>query len=357
MRIQQAVPAARLVCVELNPGPRRSPRLTEEQRWRVIHLSTESHLSIRRIAKQMKVAKKTVEDLLHKYSKSGSVRDRPGRGRKRKLTKDDERRIVKKAKKEKCATEIVRELKTESGIIVSDRTVRDVIRKQNLRFLVKQTVEELSATNQELRLDYARAMKKHNWRKVFFSDEKTFYLGSIMNRAWQEPGKRKKYPVKRYPPKINVWAAAGTFLKSKLYFFRKNMDGPLYQKILKSRLRNDRITFAPDAPLRLPTRFEFLQDNARPHKAKDSMTELKELVDNRRIVHPAQSPDLNIMEDLWSYLDHKAKAANIKTIAGLKRKLSMEWEKMPWSVIRKSVSSMPARLAECEKLQGARTHY
>jgi len=146
-------------------------------------------------------------------------------------------------------------------------------------------------------------------------------------------------------------------MKSQLYFFKKNMDAPLYQTVVKRRLRNDRITFAPGAPARLPTSYQFLQDNATWHTADDSMSELQELVDDRIIEHPAQSPDLNIMEDLWSYLDRKVKAANIKTLVGLKRKLTVEWQKLPWSYIRKSVQSMRARLAECEKLQGGRTHY
>ena len=102
--------------------------------------------------------------------------------------------------------------------------------------------------------------------------------------------------------------------------FKKNMDAPLYQTVVKRRLRNDRMTFAPDAPARLPTSYQFLQDNAPWHTCDDSMSELQELVDDRIIGHPAQSPDLNIMEDLWSYLDRKAKAAKIKTLQGLKRK-------------------------------------
>ena len=171
-RIKTTVPAPRLVCVELNPGPRRSPWLTEGQRWRVIHLSTEDHLRPWSIAKKMSIAVSTVQDLLSKYAQTASVRDRPGRGRKRKLTIDDERKIVRKAKKEKCATEFVRELKAESGIVVCENTVRSVIRGQNLRFLVKEKVEELSAKNKEHRFAYAGAMKKQNWRRVFFSDEK-----------------------------------------------------------------------------------------------------------------------------------------------------------------------------------------
>jgi hypothetical protein len=264
---------------------------------------------------------------------------------------------VRKAKAEKCATEIVRELKSESGLVVDERTVRRVIKNHGLKFLIKETVEELSDRNKEKRLAYATAMKNYNWKRVFFSDEKTFYVGAMTKRAWQMPGKRKKHTIKRYPPKINVWAAAGSFMKSKLYFFKQNMDAPLYQKVIKSRLRNDRIQFAPDTPVRLPTSYQFLQDNAKWHTADDSMSELQELVDDRVIAHPAQSPDLNVMEDLWSYLDRKAKAAHIKTVEGLKRKLTMEWEKLPCCEIRKSVRSMRARLTECERLQGGRTDY
>ena len=136
-------------------------------------------------------------------------------------------------------------------------------------------------------------------------------------------------------------------MKSQLYFF-KNMDAPLYQTVVKRRLRNNRITFAPDAPARLPTSYQFLQDNAPWHTCDDSMSELQELVDDLIIGHPAQSPDLNIMEDLWSYLDRKAKAAKIKTLQGLKRKLTMEWQKLPWSYIRTSVQSMQTRLRNCK---------
>ena len=87
------------------------------------------------------------------------------------------------------------------------------------------------------------------------------------------------------------------------------------------------------------------------------MEVLAEFVEDRIIPHPPQSPDFNVLEDIWSYLDRKVKAAKIKTISGLKSKLTHLWDEMDWSIIRRSVDSMRARLAECEKLQGARTHY
>ena len=70
----------------------------------------------------------------------------------------------------------------------------------------------------------------------------------MRTHAYQEPGKRKKWPVKRHPKKLNVWAAAGAYMQSKLYFFKENMNAPLYQKVIRSHLQEDRITFAADCP-------------------------------------------------------------------------------------------------------------
>ena len=69
--------------------------------------------------------------------------------------------------------------------------MRRVINKHGLRFLIKETIQELSARNKEKRLAYATAMKNYNWKTVVFSDEKTFYLGAMTNRAWQVPGRER----------------------------------------------------------------------------------------------------------------------------------------------------------------------
>jgi len=357
MKNQLSVPAPGLVCVELNPGPRRSPRLTEEKRWRVVHLHNDMGLGPTAIAERVGIHRNTATAILDKYQATGTIKDRPGTGRKRKISPEDEKKIIKKAKQDKDAAQIQREFERETKIKVSVWTIRRVIDAHNLKWLVRQRVEELTEINKARRLEYCQAMNGHNWKKVLFSDEKTFFLGAMKTHAYQEPGKRKKYPAPSHPLKLNVWLAAGHYMKAKLFFFKTNMDGALYQKVIKARLQENRLTFAPDCPVRLPQNYEYLQDNAKWHKAKKSMKVLGELVDDRIIEHPAQSPDLNVMEDVWSYLDRKVKAAKIKSIQGLKQKLTREWEKLPWSEIRKSVKSMPSRLAECVELEGGRTHY
>lgn len=350
------VPGPRLVCVETNPGPRRSTRLTEEKRWRIVHLHTELGLEPTPIAKRVGVHRNTVYAVINKYHETGSIKDRPGRGRKRKLSTEDEKKIIKKAKQGKDATEIAREYKRE-GIQINQQTVRRIINAHNLKWLPRHKVQVISEVNEGKRLEYSRAMSTHNWHKVLFSDEKTFYLGAMKTHAYQEAGNRREYPVIRHPPKLNVWGAAGAHMKTKLYYFNENMNRPLYRKVIQSRLQKKYITFSSDCPARLPQRYQYLQDNAQWHKGDITRGILEEFVDDRIIEHPAQSPDLNIMEDLWSYLDRKVKAANITTIPALKRKLTFEWNNMPWSYIRKSVKSMPHRLAQCVEREGKRTQY
>jgi transposase len=249
---QLFIPAPPLVGVEPNPGPPESQRLNEEKRWRVVHLSTELHLRPTAIAKRVGVTRRTVYALLNKYHETKTTKDRPGRGRKRKISAEDEKKIIKKAKKGKDATEIAREYERETETTVHRTTIGRIISDHKLKWLTRQQVPELTATNKAKRLAYAQAMDGHNWNKVLFSDEKTFFLGAMKTHAYQQPGKRKKYPVKRHPLKINVWGAAGAFMKSRLYFFKPNMDRALYQKVIKARLRENRITFAPNCPVRLP---------------------------------------------------------------------------------------------------------
>ena len=89
-----------------------------------------------------------------------------------------------------------------------------------------------------------------------------------------------------------------------------------------------------------------------PHKAL-----LDEIASDRIRDHPPNSPDLNPMEDIWSYLDGEIKKRRIRSIAGLQRALTKAWSELPWRYVRKSTESMAARLREVIALGGERTQY
>ena len=347
------VPFPPLVGVETNPGPTMKSNLSEEERWGIVAFATKLNWTQGRIAKKYGVDRKTVNRILMKYHKTNTVKDLPRSGAKRKLSEEEEKKVIKQAKKRKTAQEIVQNLPKK----VSVRTVERVIQKSGLRWLRIIKVDKLNQDQEANRLQYAEEQLNYEHKNVLFSDEKSFWLGSIPTHAWQEPGNRLKVEVPKHAKKLHVWAAIGYYVKSKLYFFKENLTASLYQTIIKHCLQEKKLIYSADCPKRLKKKWIYLQDNDPKHTAKKSMIELKKLVGDRWIKHPANSPDLNPIEDIWSYLDRKLKAKKISTVRQLKRFLTKEWNEMSWTEIRKSVNSMPHRLEECIELKGKRTHY
>jgi len=305
----------------------------------------------------MGIDHRTAARILATYDETGDVEEKSGRGRKRKIGKKDEYNMVKRAKKGKPATELARAYGVKHGGSVHVDTIRRILHRHGFFYLTVQKIEALSEDAKADRLAYALKMSNYNWNKVIFSDEKTFQLGSGQSHSWQQKGKRISRTYTRHPKKLHVWAGAGYYFKTKLYFFTENLKSPLYQRILQLRLKEKRIIYAADCPMKYKGNWWFLQDNDPKHRTDKSLSVIEDLVGENFVSHPSYSPDLNVQEDLWSYLNAKVQAAKITSIAQLKRKLSKEWEALPWNVIRTSVRSMPARMQECVKVQGARTHY
>jgi len=63
-----------------------------------------------------------------------------------------------------------------------------------------------------------------------------------------------------------------------------------------------------------------------------------------RVGLPANSPDLNVIENLWGYVQDKLAERRFKTVTGLWRCLKEVWQGVPKRVLRNLVASMPRRL-------------
>lgn len=102
--------------------------------------------------------------------------------------------------------------------------------------------------------------------------------------------------------------------------------------------------------------FIFQQDNAPCHKARRVTQYLQE--SGVTIMEwPAQSPDLNPIENLWRILGQKVENKQPSNKTELWTLLKKEWETMDPSICQKLVESMPKRVRAVIKAKGHHTKY
>lgn len=147
-----------------------------------------------------------------------------------------------------------------------------------------------------------------------------------------------------------VWACMAASGVGKLVFIEENMDKTIYLKILKENL----IQSAEN--LGLISNFRFYQDNDPKHKSNVVPTWL--IWNCPHLMEPpAQSPDLNVIENLWALLENNIRYHQISSKAMLKHALINEWNKITAKTTQKLVDSMPNRLKAVVDEKGYHTKY
>jgi transposase len=193
------------------------------------------------------------------------------------------------------------------------------------------------------------------WKNVIFSDESQFHQVQATAKYVRRPKNERfnqKYtiPTVRHSPSVMVWGSFSGQGAGNLYFLPPNttFKADNYLTMLKKEL--------PAVMHRLNGTF-FQQDNAPCHKAKLVMTWLRER-DFGLLDWPAQSPDLNPIENLWNIMKRRVAVKHPSNVDHLKEIIQQVWnETLSPDQCFKLATSMPRRIQAVLKNKGGHTKY
>jgi len=310
------------------------------------------------VRKETGYDRKTIRNAVNRFKNTGGQERKVGSGRRRKTTAREDRAIAIKTKRNRLTTgkEIKEELQLEN---ISERTVRRRMSTETGFASYWQTKKPfISEQNRLKRRTFAREhleWTEQQWRSVLWSDESPFVL--IFNRrqrVWRSHNERyepwaTKATVK-HDIKINVWGCFTYDGVGRLYLIQGNMEAKQYKNILRYQMLPSAQELFGDEP------YIFQQDNDPKHTSEL----VQDFLDERDIdvmQWPAQSPDLNPIENLWSILEIKTKARQPANEQELFEILQAAWEELDMHYLHNLVDSMPRRCAAVLKSRGYATKY
>ncbi|GFW44881.1 transposable element Tcb2 transposase [Trichonephila clavipes] len=195
---------------------------------------------------------------------------------------------------------------------------------------------------------------EQDWACVLFSDESRFSLSSDCRRQliWRKSGtayRPENIQEKDRYPTCNIMVRAGIMINGRTSLHvvvNGTMTGQRYiDEVLLPHVRLFRGVVGD--------KFVFMDDNATCHRT----LAVQDCLDSegiQRLVWPARSPDLNLIENVWDALGRQVAGRNYPRTNKntLIRALTEEWDKLPQQLLDNVVQSMVRRVERCITLHG-----
>jgi transposase len=319
--------------------------------------------SLRQIQSKTRLGKSTVGRIKKKIE--GDKENNKG-GRPSKLSAGDKRSITRQITNGSLDNAVQATQFINSTLLhpVTPQTVRNALKENDFRSVVKKKRPLLKAAHRIARLKYARYHANwtvEDWKRVLWTDEtKINRIGSDGRvYTWKKKGEpisdRTTTPTVKHGGGNNlmVWGCMGWNGVGVLTEVQGIMDGQQYCEILEAGVVESFEKLEMPEGERI-----FQQDNDPKHRSKKAD---KWFEDNNInvMVWPAQSPDLNPIEHLWVELKKALKKypRPAKGVHELWERVVEEWNKIPPETCQNLIESMPRRIQAVIKAKGGHIKY
>ena len=228
-------------------------------------------------------------------------------------------------------------------ISVSSRTITRYLKDIGWSRKKATRIPRLCEAQKIKRVNWAKSQRDTDWSHLVFSDECNLSLGEC-RYGWSKKGSRLQQERSCYEQKIQLFGAMSS--EGLIYYteYEGTLKAPDYINLLEGEFINSAYNIMGDD-------WTFQQDGAKPHAAKETMAFLKEEVPNV-LPRPANSPDINPIENLWGILKQQVYNRNPETLDEMSMFIEEEIEQIPRNVYKNLVDSMYDRIEMIIENQG-----
>jgi hypothetical protein len=335
----------------------RRPYLSPEERL-AIYIRRISGEARQTIADDYLIVPQTVSHIVKKFETYGTTETLKKSGRPPKTDRHTNLNILREWNSN--PSQPPRQIISTLRLNISKTTVKRRIKAKGLQGFIAAKKPFIDVRNRKRRLTLAKELLRlpnWYWKRVIWSDEKKFELMGTKRRVivYRRPGQRYKLKylkpsVKHGGGSIMVWGCISYSGVGSLHLIHGIMDQHVYRAILE-----DNLQFSADL-MGIGDRFVFQQDLDPKHTAPASRQFFEE--NNIEVMKwSPQSPDLNIIENAWDYLENHVPVSSRTNKTRFFAALRETWDQMPKDFIKNLVESVPRRLKAIIDAKGAPTKY
>ena len=257
----------------------------------------------------------------------------------------------------KSIADAVKELKLD----VSPTTARRAAHAGGLKGRKPVRKPFVSLSNRLKRVKWCKDHASFDFSTVLLTDEKVWHPHGLRKGfVWRPDGMRyhHKFMWSRRQGgggSLMVWGAISRTRTYPLVKIEGKLDADAHCAMLKQFFKENKLPGSRASRARLP--WTFMQDNAPCHKARKTM-QLLASHHAKVLPWPANSPDLNPIENLWGWLQKRVyEHGNFSNTKDLFKALQKEWAGVPASLLDTLYSSMDVRMDLVRAKRGFPTRY